>query len=273
MPLVLERIDDSTLPIEVAELIPSRISGLSPEQVARLTVPRGKRREPLGELFRMSGSAGDGELRFVGDCSCVHWIGNGLDGGRIVVDGPAGRHVGSQMSGGEIEVRGSAGDFAGTEMRGGLLRVTGDAGDHAGGVYPGSARGMLGGALLIAGSAGGEIARSMRRGLVGVAGDCACGAGYGMIAGTLVVGGRSGPHPGATMRRGSILVIGERGPTLLPTFRRACRIQPDWLALLAARLRSQGLAQLGNRVERPYELHNGDLLYGGRGEVFLPAAN
>ncbi len=121
----------------------------------------------LGELFRISGEPGDGQVELEGDLSNVHEIGQGMAGGEIRVSGNAGRHLGSRMSGGVIHVHGDAGDWIGCEMKGGLIHVHGSAGNHAGGAYAGSRRGMTDGSPRDRGSGGqpcrgGDASRACR---------------------------------------------------------------------------------------------------------------
>src|SRR5690606_31098863 len=145
----------------------------------------------------------------------------------------------------------------------------GNVADHAGGAYIGSKVGMRGGTLLIRGNAGTHAAGGMRRGWVVVEGDCGAWAGYRMRAGTFMVLGSCGPRPGAGMRRGTIALMGS-APELLPTFRYACHYRPAALSIVLGDLAT---LEVPGALELPREvaLYNGDLLEGGRGEVWLAA--
>jgi formylmethanofuran dehydrogenase subunit C len=110
----------------------------------------------------------------------------------------------------------------------------------------------------------------MRRGLIVVEGGCGAFAGASMIAGTIVVFGPAGPRLGAGMKRGTIVAAGGVAE-LPPSFVHACDYDPVFLELYQtelARLRSEFPWRLPH-VARCYR---GDLLYGGRGEVLVPAA-
>lgn len=275
MPLHLElrplASDSALLPLEVPGIVPDLLAEKSLGEIERLEVLLGNRRVPLAELFRVTGDASDQHHVWSGDLARVHWLGSKLRGGRIDVEGTIGRHVGSELRGGEIHVHGDAGDFAGAEMRGGLLKIQGRAGNLVGGAYRGSERGMRGGTLIIGGSAGDEVGHSQRRGLIYIAGNIGDLAGLNMLAGTILVGGRAGIRPGAGMRRGTLGFLGER-PTLLPTFRRAGQFRPSYFGLLARHLRQAGAPLNEQSLSGTFELHHGDLLEGGRGEILLRAS-
>jgi formylmethanofuran dehydrogenase subunit C len=78
------------------------------------------------------------------------YLGNMMEGGRIMVIGSAGRKAGKQMRAGIIEVSGNARDFLGYEMLGGRIMVGGDALAGIGG-------GMVNGEILVRGNAYGDI--------------------------------------------------------------------------------------------------------------------
>jgi formylmethanofuran dehydrogenase subunit C len=249
---------------------PEGLAPLSLDVVRRTRVLHGNRRAELGELFAIDGNARDLRWELVGDFSAVHGLGAGMTAGEIFVDGPVGRHAGAQMRGGRIEVRGAADDWLGAEMRGGAIRVRGDAGDRVGSAYAGSPRGMTGGALLVDGSAGDDVGERMRRGTIAIAGRVGERLGARMLAGTILAFDRCGAHCGMGMRRGTIGLLGASAPTLLPTFRAGCRAPLPMLRLLAAELRVESFAkECLSRLLQPVELHHGDLLELGRGEILL----
>lgn len=260
--------------VDLAGVTPESLAGLTLDAIRRTAVLHGNRSEELGALFTIEGNARDMDWRLEGDFSAVHGVGAGMHSGSILIDGPGGRHAGAQMRGGRLEVRGDAGDWLGAEMRGGLIRVQGSAGDHVGSAYIGSPRGMTGGVILVDGSTGDGVAERMRRGLVAVAGDVGDRLGARMLAGTILVFGRCGGLCGAGMRRGTIGLLGAEPAALLPTFRLACRASLPMLWLAAAELRRESFAiDKLSRLQLPVDLHHGDMLELGRGEVLvLPSA-
>ena len=118
------------------------------------------------------------------------------------------------------------------------------------------------GTIVLRGGAGDELGLLMRRGLIIVKGDCGEFACASMIAGTVVLLGKAGERLGAGMKRGTIIVASE--PRLPPSFRHACEYHPSFLSLLRNRL-SHFAIELPDATMSCYR---GDLLSGGRGEVF-----
>ena len=269
MPLQLEYVADTGVPVEVEGLLPAAVRGKTLSEVEQFELFHGNRKHPLADFFRVSGSANDECLEFSGDLSGVHWIGAGMTGGTIRIAGNAGRHVGSGMTGGAIHVDGDAGDWVGGEMRGGLIHVRGRAGHLIGAAYRGSRIGMSGGTILIGGAAGNEIGHSMRRGLIVVGGGVGDLVGFNMLAGTILVLGECGIRHGAGMRRGTIGLLGPERPDLLLSFRRACRYRPDMLRLLFAEARRHEFHVPDEIAAAEVELYNGDLIEGGRGEILI----
>lgn len=271
MPLVLVPRRDSARPlsIELEGVVPDRVTGHTPAEVARLTIRADGHERPLGELFDVSGDGDDGTIECRGDFSRVHRVGARMASGRIVVAGPVGRHAGERMTGGRLVVEGAAGDWLAAEMSGGSVRVAGSVGDNLAGGLPGSDAGMRGGIVIVAGDAGHLVAARMRRGLVAIGGSCGSAAGFEMRAGTLVVAGGIGPQPGLGMRRGTLLALGA-APTPPVTFARGVAWSPPLLPLLLRRLERAGFAQAGTVSAGPWRQWHGDLLAGGRGELFLP---
>ncbi|NLF72193.1 MAG: formylmethanofuran dehydrogenase subunit C [Candidatus Anammoximicrobium sp.] len=258
----------SSVPVEVEGVTPDAVRDKPLAEIERLPIFHGNRPVPLAEFFGVSGDPADGRMEWEGDLSGVHWIGAAMSGGRIQIAGNAGRHVGSEMSGGEIVVDGDAGDWVGGEMHGGLIHVRGRAGHLVGAAYRGSARGMTGGTILVAGPVGNEIGHTMRRGLlaVGGAGDL---AGFNMLAGSILIFGSAGIRNGAGMRRGTIALLGTGTPPLLPSFRFACRYRPEVMALLLRHVRSLGFPPSAELDGSEFDLFNGDLIEGGRGELLV----
>lgn len=259
----------SSLPIELAGILPEACVGKSIVEIEKLEILHGKVKLPLAELFQVDGSPDDEVLRIQGNCRSVHWIGANMTRGTIRVDGNVGRHLGSQMSGGEINVQGNASDWLGAEMGGGRIDVLGNAGHQVGAAYRGSSRGMRGGEILIRGDAGNEIGCRMRRGLIAVAGKSGDAPGYAMLAGTILLFGEAGIRPGANMKRGTIVCFSRLRPEILPTFRYAARLQPGYLNVLFRSLKSRGFPVEPSDFSSPFDLFSGDFLEQGRGEILL----
>jgi formylmethanofuran dehydrogenase subunit C len=268
MPLAFDYHADTTLPVEVDGLVQQALSATSAAEVERTPIWHGNRQQSAHELFRITGTTGDGELVFRGNMSGVHHLAEGMTEGKVRVEGDIGRHLGASMRGGEVHVNGSAGDFAGVEMRGGLLHIRGDAGNALGGAYVGSPRGMRGGAILVDGNAGNEAGHTMRRGLIAVGGHLGAFAAINMIAGTVLVGGKCGERPAAGMRRGTLVVMNGK-PELLPTFRYAQRSEPLYLRVYLRHLAERGFDVSDRWLDASYDQYSGDHLNGGRGEIFV----
>lgn len=268
--LRLEHPTTSAIPIDVEGITPERIRGMSLPEIEKLEISRGNRRVELAEFFRVSGDAADERIEWSGNLSGVHWIGAKMSSGTIRVEGNAGRHLGSGMRGGSIFVSGNTGDWLGAEMRAGTIRVHGNVSDQAGAAYRGSPRGMCGGTLLIDGNAGHEIGHRMRRGLIAVGVGCGDLAGFNMLAGTILLLGSAGKRTGAGMRRGTIGLFASPPPSLLPSFRAACRLKaPVYLNLVLSELSRHEFPFDDELPRSEYDLLNGDLLEGGRGEILV----
>ena len=261
----------TTVPVEVEGITPNVVREKSLADIERMDIFHGNQKLPLAEMFDVTGDPSDGQLNWEGELSGVHWIGAKMSDGVVRVSGNAGRHVGSEMSGGEIHVAGDAGDWVGGEMFGGLIHVRGRAGHLVGAAYRGSRVGMTGGTILIEGDAGNEIGHTMRRGMLAVGGNIGDLAGFNMLAGTVLVFGEAGIRHGAGMRRGTIGFLGESAPPLLPTFRFACRYQPDILQLTLRSLQQDNFPVSEELLLADFDLYHGDMIEGGRGEMLLKA--
>lgn len=258
----------TTIPIELGGVVPDRLRDKSAREIERCTVFHGNQQLPLAELFHVTGSAADERIEFAGDMRGVHRIGARMQSGTIHVEASAGRHVGSQMAGGELFVGGDTDDWTGGEMQGGLIRVQGRAGHHVGAAYRGSERGMNGGTILIHGDAGDEVAHTMRRGLIAIGGKVGDFPAINMLAGSLFVCGECGIRPAAGMRRGTVAFF-QAQPQLLPTFRPGGPCQPLFMRVYLRRLAELRFTTSAELADTTYEIHHGDLLNGGRGEVLV----
>ncbi len=257
------------LRVDLAGLAPLALAGADPAELSRRTVPHGRETLALGELFDITALPGDAPaLRFEGDLGRCDGIGRGMEGGTIVVEGPAGDYLGAEMRGGELLVAGNAGQLVGCAMAGGKLEVGGDVADFAASALPGDMDGMRGGTLIVRGNAGARCADRMRRGTVVVFGDCGEFLASRLVAGTLAVAGATGPHCGYGMRRGSLVFAGP-APDIPPTFAATHHDIRVFWALLCRHLARFGgpFAGLAARAPRRYA---GDLAVDGRGEWLLP---
>lgn len=260
---------ESTIPVELEGFTPEWACDKSPSEIEHFEIFHGNRKTPLAALFRITGDASDRQFDLEGNLSGVHWIGAHMTCGTIRIHGSAGRHVGSGMSGGEIHVDGDVREWLGAEMQNGIIRVQGNAGDLPGSAYRGSTRGMTGGTILITGDAGDEVGHTLRRGLVAVGGSAGEMVGFNMIAGTVLVFGNCGARPAAGMRRGTIGLFSTNPPALLPTFRYAATFRPQYLSVILRSLRSLGFAFDDSLLAAEFDLHHGDLVSLGRGEVLF----
>jgi formylmethanofuran dehydrogenase subunit C len=274
MPLVITpstSSGDGPLSIEVDGLAPDRLAAMPPADIARLPVLADGRPCQFGELFAVEGDAADGRIECVGDFSRVHRIGAGMHSGAIVVRGGVGRHAGESMAGGTLTVAGDAGDWLAAGMTGGTVLVEGSVGDNAAAALPGDDLGVRGGLIAINGDAGCLGGARMRRGLLGIGGSCGEAAAFEMRAGTVLVAGRVGRRAGMGMRRGSIVAL-SAVPEVPPTFSRGAAWSPSVLPLLAGRLTRAGFRATAGRPADAFggvwQQWHGDLLTGGRGEIF-----
>lgn len=268
MTLYLKWRGGATVPVEVEGATPDRLMGQTADDIARFGIFEGKRATHLGEFFDVSGDLDDQLMVWQGDLRGVHWVGAKMESGAMRVEGDVGRHLGSEMKAGTIHVSGSASDWVGAEMRGGKIIVEGDSGHLIGAAYRGSARGMTGGTIVIHGRAGNEVGHTLRRGLIAIGGDVGDLAGFNMLAGSIFMFAETGMRHGAGMKRGTLAFLGSE-PTLLPTFRHACRYQPLAINMITRNLMSEGLPVADHMQDAAFDLYHGDLIEGGRGEILI----
>ncbi len=261
----------SSVPLEVEGLIPEALAQLSLKQIEQLKIFHGNASLSMAEFFDVDGDPSDEFVCWEGDLTGVHWIGTKMTRGSIRIEGNVGRHVGSEMRGGRIDVGGNVSDWVGAEMRGGEIVVAGSAGHLTGSAYRGSRRGMNGGTIVIRGNAGNEIGHTMRRGLIVIGGSIGDLAGMNMRAGTILVFGDCGIRHGAGMSRGTIGLWGPQRPTLLPSYTYACRMRPPVLSLLQRELDRFQVPWPSHLRTGECDLFHGDMVEGGRGEIWLPA--
>lgn len=270
MSVVLRLLDHKVRNVELEGLTPASVALQSLADLQRRKICCGRRSVELGALFDVTGKPDSGIIRMIGDLQHVHWIGAGMNGGAIVVEGNVGRHAGSGMKSGELQIDGNTGDWLGAEMSGGRIRVSGNAGHLAGAGYRGSVRGMRGGELLIRGDVGDETGAIMRRGLIAVGGNCGEFVGYGMIAGSIAVHGHCGARPGAGMKRGTIALTGrQEPPKFLPGFAESSPAGLTILRLLSRYLADLGMPQFLASGDVPVRVIRGDRVVDGQGEILV----
>lgn len=271
MPIAFELKSEPNLPLDVRALVPGVIKDMTVDQIRNLEIGFGNRAALVFNWFEVSGESDD-QLVFRGSLDNVHAIGHSMKAGRIEVHGSVGRHVGASMSGGEIVVRGNVGDCLGYEMQGGTIVVHGNAADHVGGCYPGAKYGMNRGTILISGSAGKGLGYRMRRGAIVVGGDSGPHTAWQMRAGTVMVLGSCVGPTGIDMKRGTILVGGSVKPAM--TFTQGHDSSPAIVTMMLRWLAGEK-ARLGVKLpeikSEQFELWHGDVLTGGRGELFSAA--
>ncbi len=267
----LRWLDRTTLPVEMENLVPQALLGISRDEVLHLPIPVGNQRVPIGEVFEVTNTSEEC-LTIEGDLRHLKGIGKKMAGGTLVVRGDAGAHLGSGMSGGTIEVLGNVAEYAGSEMRGGFLKIAGSAGFGLGAAYNGSRIGMREGVIIVQGSTGDDAGFKMRRGLIAVAGDVGSGFGRSMIAGSLFTFGVVGNLVGFGMKRGTIGLLGSGEPDLFPCFESAGCYRFPFLSIYLRRLATWGLPVSPEMFDAEFARYNGDLSEGGRGEILIASA-
>ena len=241
-------------------------------KLAKQMVFLGNREVEFGELFEVTKQPGTVEVVWHGDLSNVHHIGRRWHQGTLIVEGAAGNHLGAAMSGGEIVAESDVGDYLGNQMQSGTIRIKGNTGDFTGSRLIGERIGMNGGTILINGNAGKGVGAGMRRGLIVVREDVHRGLGWNMLAGSLVVFGKCLTNAGFNMKRGTVVLAGHQ--TFLSHGERAANFKysgtyrPPVLALISNQLKRLGYEFPENLLAQNYHQFAGDLLAGGRGEVF-----
>ena len=127
-----------------------------------------------------------GECRII-NCLGQRFIGAGLTGTQVTIDGIPGNALGAYLNGGEIIVHGNAQDAVGDTMNEGKIVIHGNIGDAAG--YA-----MRGGRIFVRGNAGYRAGIHMKQ--------------YKDKVPVLVIGGRTGSFLGEYQAGGVIVVLG-----------------------------------------------------------------
>ena len=260
----------STERLDLSALTPGNLATLANHDISSLKVGMGKTALAVGEAFDVSGTSGDTVTIEAASGATLDFVGAGLTGGTIRVNGNVGAYTGRKMSGGKIEINGNAGNFLASGLSGGLIHVKGNAGNNLGGILAGDRFGMIGGIVVVEGNVGARTGDKMRRGTVIVRGKTGEAAGSRMIGGTIWAEGGFGPVPGLMMRRGTL--IGSSVERLLPTFVDCGNHDLVMVRILGRYLK----ATLGDLAPKPMPLFvqkiAGDMATIGKGEILLPAA-
>jgi len=148
-----------------------------------------------------------GEFVHIEDCYGQRFIGSGLKGKTLAINGTPGNALGAYLDGAIIEVRGNAQDATGDTMNDGKIIIHGDAGDALGYAMRGGSIFVKGNAgyrtgihmkeykdkkpqIIIGGSAGSFLGEYVAGGLIVVLGIGASGAPVGNFTGTGMHGGK-----------------------------------------------------------------------------------
>ncbi|MGN1060114.1 MAG: glutamate synthase [Candidatus Coproplasma sp.] len=124
----------------------------------------------------------------INGCIGQRYIGTGLSGKRVKINGIPGNALGAYLNGGEITVYGNAQDATGDTMNSGTIIIHGNAGDTTG--YA-----MRGGKIYIRGNSGYRTGIHMKE--------------YGEHKPVIVIGGRVGSFLGEYQAGGVIVVLGQ----------------------------------------------------------------
>lgn len=157
----------------------------------------------------------------VEDCLGQRYIGAGLSGKTITVNGTPGNALGAYLNGAEIYVNGNAQDAAGDTMNAGKIIVDGNGGDALG--YA-----MRGGRIYVRGNAGYRVGIHMKaykenKPIIVVGGYCGSFLGEYQAGGIIIVLGMGaenrpvvGNFCGTGMHGGEIYLRADTLPNLLP---------------------------------------------------------
>ncbi|HSY85976.1 MAG TPA: formylmethanofuran dehydrogenase subunit C [Verrucomicrobiae bacterium] len=253
--------------LDLSPLVPEHLAGMTPAAIAAIPLACGNRRLRVDEVFEVAPAESEA-LLIRNRGARLDFLGSGMTGGELVLEGDAGAYAGLAMSGGRLTIRGPAGPFAGAAMQGGILEIGGNAGDWLGGGLPGERRGMTGGLILLRGDAGRRAADRQRRGVILIEGNAGDFLGARMVAGTtIVLGAAVGRYPGFAMKRGTLLLRHGAGQ-MLPTFADAGLQELGFLRLLAKYLAPHS-AKFAAAAPHFAALRRfvGDAASGGKGEI------
>jgi len=123
----------------------------------------------------------------IDDCNGQRYIGAGLSGKEIIINGTPGNALGAYLNGANITVNGNAQDATGDTMNNGNIVIFGSSGDATG-------YGMRGGKILIRNNAGYRAGIHMKA--------------YKEKLPVLIIGGKAGSFLGEYQAGGVIVVLG-----------------------------------------------------------------
>jgi formylmethanofuran dehydrogenase subunit C len=266
-PLTLALRDYPDQRLDMSELVPDRLQGMSVRDIGAIEIQTTRNRVIVADVFRIR--SGDPKmLRIEGGCDRLDRIGHAMASGAIEVDGDAGAQAGRKMTAGQLTIRGSAGPWTGSGMSGGQLTILGDAGERLGGPLSGETIGMRGGILHVGGNVGERAGDRLRRGTIIVDGKAGAFAGSRMIAGTLIVRRSAAALPGYLMGRGTIVLFG--GTEQMPPSFLDCGVTPLVAVRLMAKFMQPLSPTIASLLRRPLRRFAGDMAALGRGEMLLP---
>jgi len=258
MAITLRLKKELRVPVSGECLSPNVFASKSLEEIAKLQLWEGNRKQSVTDVFEIEGNCGETPdemtIRLIGNLSKIHRIGVGMTSGEVRVQGDVGMHLGEEMKGGKIIVEGNADSWVGCAMKGGTIEVERDAGDYIGGAYWGTTKGMQGGTIIIRGNAGTEVGCYMRKGLIQVYGDVDQFVGIRMRDGSIIVHGNAKERAGAFMIGGKIILCSYVA-SVLPTF-------------TIDSIKSKAKAE-GEEIEGPFYLFIGDLAEHGNGKLYV----
>ena len=136
-----------------------------------------------------------GEYVHIEDCYGQRFIGSGLKGKTLAINGTPGNALGAYLDGATIEVRGNAQDATGDTMNDGKIIIHGNAGDALG--YA-----MRGGSIFVKGNAGYRTGIHMKE--------------YKDKKPLIIIGGSAGSFLGEYLAGGLIVVLGIGAETSAP---------------------------------------------------------
>jgi formylmethanofuran dehydrogenase subunit C len=216
--------------LECTTITPDAFCGKTPQEIAELEVREGKTKLRMGDFFHIEGKGGktpeETEIRILGDCTRVKYIGYKMTGGAITVNGNADMYVGGWMKGGKIHVTGNVHSFCGIAMEGGEILVDGKAENYVGCAYRGDWRGMRGGTIRIRGSAGNDIGTFMLGGTIIIEKNAFIHVSTHAEGGTVIIKGNVEGRVGGQMVKGDIYVLGDV-QYMLPGFKRIEQVEKE----------------------------------------------